>query len=132
MYKKLFLISLLVFFALDMLWLGLIAKNFYAKHIGFMMKSQVNWTAAIIFYLIFLSGLTVFVIGPAVEKNNWKDALVFGAFFGLITYATFDLTNLALIKNWPLNVTIIDLIWGVVLSSSVSIITYFIAIKLKL
>jgi uncharacterized membrane protein len=132
MYKKLFLISLPVFFALDMLWLGLIAKNFYAKNIGFMMKSQVNWTAAIIFYLIFLSGLTVFVIGPAVEKNNWKDALVFGSFFGLITYATFDLTNLALIKNWPLNVTIIDLIWGVVLSSSVSIITYFIAIKLKL
>ncbi len=131
MFKKLFLISLPVFFVLDMLWLGLIAKSFYAKQIGFMMKTEVNWVAAIIFYLIFLSGLTVFVIAPAVEKNSWKDALLFGAFFGLITYATFDLTNLATIKNWPLTVTIVDLIWGMVLSASVSGITFFIASKIN-
>lgn len=131
MFKKLFLISLPVFFILDMLWLGLIAKSFYAKQIGFMMKTEVNWVAAIIFYLIFLSGLTVFVIAPAVEKNSWKDAILLGAFFGLITYATFDLTNLATIKNWPLTVTIVDLIWGMVLSASVSGITFFIASKIS-
>ena len=131
MFKKLILISLPVFFILDMLWLGLVAKSFYAKQIGFMMKSEVNWIAAIIFYIIFLSGLTVFVISPAIEKHSWKDALSLGAFFGLITYATFDLTNLATIKNWPLTVTIVDLIWGMVLSASVSVITFFIASKIR-
>jgi uncharacterized membrane protein len=131
MFKKLFFISVPVFFILDMLWLGLVAKSFYAKEIGFMMKSEVNWTAAIIFYLIFLAGLTVFVIVPAVEKNNWKDAMLYGAFFGLVTYATFDLTNLATIKNWPLTVTIVDLIWGMVLSASVSVATFFIASKIN-
>lgn len=130
MFTKLYLIALPVFFAIDMVWLGLVAKNFYAKQIGFLMKTNVNWLAAIIFYLLFIGGLVVFVISPALEKQSLVSALLLGALFGLITYATYDLTNLATLKDWPILVTIIDLIWGMVLSASVSVISYSIATKL--
>ncbi len=132
MFLKLYAIALPVFFAIDMVWLGLVAKNFYAKQIGFLMKSNINWPAAIIFYLLFIVGLVLFVISPALEKHSWMYAVLFGALFGLITYATYDLTNLATMKNWPLVITIVDLIWGSVLASSVSIVTYFIAVKIGL
>jgi uncharacterized membrane protein len=130
MYFKLYLIALPVFFAIDLLWLGLIAKNFYNQQIGHLMRPQVNWAAAILFYLIFLAGMVVFVIGPAYIKGSWHYALGFGILFGFITYATYDLTNLATLKGWPLRVVIVDLIWGMVLSGSVSVITWWIARKL--
>ena len=127
MFMKLYAIALPVFFAIDMFWLGLVAKDFYRSQIGSLMKSDINWMAAISFYLLFIVGLVVFVITPAVEKGSWTYALVFGAFFGLITYATYDLTNLATLKDWPILVTLVDLAWGAVLAASVSVITYFIA-----
>jgi len=130
MFIKLYLIALPVFFAIDMIWLGLVAKNFYKSQIGFLMKPDINWTAAIIFYLLFIVGLVLFVIAPAVEKGSWMYALLFGALFGLITYATYDLTNLATLKDWPLLVTIVDLAWGATLGALVSVITYFIAGKI--
>lgn len=129
---KIYLIALPVFFAIDMIWLGLVAKNFYRDQIGMLMKTDINWTAAIIFYLMFIFGLVLFVIMPAVEKHSWMHALVFGALFGLITYATYDLTNLATLKDWPLFVTIVDMIWGATLAASVSLITYVIATKIGL
>lgn len=132
MFTKLYLIALPVFLAIDMLWLGIVAKNFYAKQIGTLMKSNVNWVAAIVFYLIFIIGLIVFVIAPAVEKKSWMQALVMGMLFGFVCYATYDLTNLAVAKDWPILVTIVDMIWGAVLAGSVSIITYFIANKIGL
>lgn len=132
MFTKLYLIALPVFFAIDMLWLGIVAKNFYAKQIGHLMKTDINWAAAIIFYLIFIAGLVVFVITPAMEKGSWAHALLFGALFGFVCYATYDLTNLAVAKDWPLLVTIVDLIWGAVLAASVSTITHFIAHKIGL
>ena len=94
------------------------------------MKPDINWFAAIIFYLLFIAGLVTFVISPAIEKHSWVHALLFGALFGLITYATYDLTNLATLNNWPVLVTIVDLIWGTVLSASISVITYLIANKI--
>ena len=130
MFIKLFAIALPVFFAIDMVWLGLVAKGFYRAQIGTLMKSDVNWAAALIFYLIFIAGLVVFVIAPAVEKGSWVHALLFGALFGLVCYATYDLTNLAVAKDWPLLVTIVDLVWGAALAASVSTITYFIASKI--
>ena len=130
MFIKLFLIALPVFFVIDIIWLVLVAKKFYQEQIGFLMKPDINWFAAIIFYLLFIAGLVVFVISPAVEKHSWVHALIFGALFGLITYATYDLTNLAILKDWPLLVTVVDLIWGSVLASSISLITYLIANKI--
>ena len=130
MFTRLFLIALPVFFIIDMIWLVLVAKNFYQEQIGFLMKPDINWLAAIIFYLLFIVGLVIFVISPAVEKNSWIHALLYGAFFGLITYATYDLTNLATLKDWPILVTVVDLVWGSVLAASVSVISYFIAMKI--
>lgn len=132
MFIKIYAIALPVFFVIDMIWLGLIAKNFYRMQIGALMKPDVNWLAAIIFYLIFIAGLVVFVITPAVEKNSWVNAILFGALFGLVCYATYDLTNLAVAKDWPLLVTVVDLFWGAALAASVSAITYFIVHKINL
>ena len=129
MFLKLYGIALLIFFAIDMLWLGLVAKNFYNKQIGFLMKENINWTAAIIFYLLFIVGLVLFVIKPSIEMQSWKNALFMGAFFGFITYATYDLTNLATLKDWPLLVTIVDLIWGAFIAASVSVLTFLISNK---
>ncbi len=126
MFIKLYLIALVTFFALDMTWLGLIAKNLYREQIGHLLRPDVNWTAAIVFYLLFIGGLIVFVISPSVQKQSLMSALLLGAFFGLITYATYDLTNLATTKDWPLFITIVDLIWGAVLSASVSVVTYLV------
>ena len=109
-----------------------VAKNFYAQQIGLLMKTEINWSAAIIFYLLFVVGLVVFVIAPALEKNSWSHALIYGALFGLVAYATYDLTNLATMKNWPVLITIVDLAWGMTVAASVSIVTYLIATKIGL
>ena len=130
MFIKLFLIALPVFFAVDLVWLIFVARSFYQKQIGFLMKPDINWSAAIIFYLLFIAGLVTFVISPAVDKHSWIHAILFGALFGLITYATYDLTNLATMKGWPLLVTVVDLTWGTVLAASISVITYLIANKI--
>lgn len=130
MFLKLYFIALPLFLVLDALWLGLIARNFYREQIGFLIKPDVNWTAALVFYLLFIVGLVLFVISPALAKNSWIYALLFGALFGLITYATYDLTNLAMLKDWPLVVTIVDLAWGALISAAVSVGTFFIITKL--
>jgi uncharacterized membrane protein len=132
MFLKLYCIALPIFFGMDMVWLGVAAKSFYTKQIGFLMTPKVNWVAAILFYLLFLAGLVVFVIAPAVERDSWGRALLLGALFGLITYATYDLTNLATLKDWPVALTVVDLIWGTILAGSVSVGTYLIARKLGL
>ncbi len=129
---KLFFIALPVFLVIDLVWLGLVAKSFYAKHLGFLMRPDPNWIAAIIFYLLFVIGLVHFVITPALEKSSLTDALLFGALFGLVTYSTYDLTNLATIKDWPQVVTCVDLVWGTTLSAALSAITYSIAKKIGL
>lgn len=132
MFLKLYLLTLPIFFAIDMVWLGLISKNFYAKHLGYLMAKDVNWAAGIFFYLLFIGGLVLFVVSPALEKNSWTYALLYGALLGLISYATYDLTNLATIKDWPLIITIVDMIWGTVLAATVSTASYFLATKLGL
>jgi uncharacterized membrane protein len=126
---KLYAIAVPIFFALDMIWIGFVAKDFYSKQIGYLLRPDVNWAAAIIFYLLFISALVVFVIAPAVQNNSWMHALLFGAFFGFVTYATYDLTNLALTKDWPLLVTIVDMLWGAAISGTVATLTYFVAQK---
>ncbi len=113
-------ITLVVFFAIDMIWLGVVAKGFYRRHLGPMLSPKVNWPAAILFYLLFIVGLLIFAIKPALAAGAPLRALAFGALFGLICYATYDLTNLATLKDWPLLVTVIDLVWGTVLGGAVS------------
>jgi uncharacterized membrane protein len=129
-FLKLYGITLPIFFALDVVWIGVVAKPFYSKNIGFLMRADVNWIAAILFYFLFIAGLVLFVIMPAVEKGSWMRALAHGALFGLITYATYDLTNLATLKDWPVLVTVVDMTWGTVLAGAVSTASTLAAIKI--
>ena len=123
-FLKLYGISFIVFFAIDMLLLGIIAKDLYQKQIGHLLKTDVNWVAAIVFYLLFIGGLVYFVLMPNAEAGNLGKVLLAGALFGFITYATYDLTNLATLKDWPIQITIIDLAWGTFLGASTSSVTY--------
>lgn len=127
MFIKLYLIALPVFIALDAVWLGLIARGIYSKYLGHLLKTNVDYLAAALFYLMFIAGIVIFVLIPNIEKDSWVRVLALGAFFGLVTYATYDLTNLATIKDWPVVVSVIDLVWGASVASFVSVITYFIA-----
>jgi uncharacterized membrane protein len=122
-FLTLYAISVPVFFLIDMLWLGVIASSFYRDRIGHLM--EINWTAAIIFYLVFLVGLTFFAIYPAHSAGGWQQAALLGALFGFFTYATYDLTNLATLKDWPLDMVIVDIFWGTVLGASVAAGTVF-------
>lgn len=119
----LYLITLAVFFLIDMVWLGVVAKDFYRRHLGTMLSPKVNWGAAILFYLLFIAGLLIFVIRPALVQGAVLPALLLGALFGLISYATYDLSNLATLKGWPLIVTVVDLVWGTTLGGLVSLIS---------
>jgi uncharacterized membrane protein len=126
-YLKLYLASLVVFFAVDMVWLGLVASSFYKKHLGYLMSPSVNWLAAIIFYLLFVVGILVFVVLPGIKENSLPNTILRAVLFGLITYATYDLTNLATVKDWPLMITLVDLGWGMALSAIVSIAGFYLA-----
>jgi uncharacterized membrane protein len=129
---KLTLLAIPTFFIIDMLWLVVIARSFYKAQIGMLLKTNVNWWAAGLFYLIFLIGLAVFVVQPALTKQSFAYACGMGALFGLVTYATYDLTNLSVMKHWPLTITIVDICWGVVLATIVSGVTYTVAVRLGL
>ena len=119
-YLKVYAATLVGFLAIDFVWLAVIARGFYRKHLGFLLADQPNWWAAVAFYLLFVSGVVVFAIAPALQAGSLRKALILGGFFGLITYATYDLTNHATVKNWPWIVTLVDLCWGLALSASVS------------
>lgn len=119
-------ITLVVFFAVDILWLGFIAKDLYAKHLSQFMGDGTNWPAAIIFYSIFIVGLLFFAINPALAKDSIKYAFLIGGFFGFITYSTYDLTNLATLKDWPLIISIIDILWGTILNAITAGISFYI------
>lgn len=115
-----YLLTAIVFFAIDLLWLGVVARGLYNKYLGNLLSDQVNWTTAIIFYLLFIVGIFIFAILPAVDKASLSKAIVMGALFGFFTYATYDLTNLATLKDWPLTIVFIDITWGAVLTATVS------------
>ncbi len=124
-----YVVGALSFIAVDAVWLTKISPKLYKENIGHLMADKPNLLSAGLFYVIFLIGLLAFVVVPALNKGSWQYALGFGALFGLVTYATFDLTSQAVFKDWPVKITIIDLIWGTILCASVSIITYFVADK---
>ncbi|HKL67820.1 MAG TPA: DUF2177 family protein [Bacteroidales bacterium] len=121
-----YFLTFIVFLAIDMVWLGLVAKNLYQKYLGDFLSDKVNWTAAFIFYLLFVIGVSIFAIYPAVNKDSVFHAIIMGALFGFFTYATYDMTNLATLKGWPVPIVIIDIIWGSVLTALVSLSGFYI------
>lgn len=124
LYLKVYLAAVVAFLAIDMVWLVVVARGFYRKHLGFLLADQPNWWAAGIFYLLFIAGLVVFAVMPGLQAGSLRRAVLLGAFFGLVTYATYDLTNHATVKGWPWIVTVVDMTWGTVLAASVSAAAY--------
>lgn len=121
-----YILTTIVFLIIDLAWLGIIAKDLYRKYLGSFLSENVNWTAAIIFYLLYIVGISIFAIYPSVNKDSFVSAIVLGALFGFFTYATYDLTNLATLKDWPITIVFIDIIWGAILTSSVSLAGFYI------
>ena len=122
----LYILTVTVFFGIDMIWLGIVAKGFYRNNLGHLLRPDINWAAALIFYLLYIVGILIFATLPALEKNSLRQAVVMGGLFGFFAYATYDLSNLATLRGWPVNVVFMDIIWGMALTASVAASSFFI------
>ncbi len=121
---KLYLITVPVFFALDLLWLGVLARNFYRSNLGHLLSPTVNWPAALVFYLLFIAGILYFAVVPALDEGALGRAVRNGLLFGFFTYMTYELTNLATLPSWPIKVVLVDIAWGIALSATVAAVSY--------
>jgi uncharacterized membrane protein len=127
-----YVLTAAVFFVIDLLWLGVVARDLYARSLGPLLRDDVRWAAAAVFYLLYIVGIFIFAIVPAVGRESPGYAALMGALFGFFAYATYDLTNLATLEGWPLGLVFIDIPWGVVLTGTVSVAGYFILRALPL
>jgi uncharacterized membrane protein len=127
---KLYLLTVPVFFLIDMIWLGFVARNFYKEQLHSLLSPQVNWTAALLFYFIYIAGILFFAVRPGLEAGSLARACLYGALFGFFTYATYDLTNLATLRDWPVLVSVVDIGWGTLLCTLVSGAAYLIGARL--
>lgn len=128
-YPALYGIAAGLFVLFDAIWLGAIAKKLYATELKGLMTNNVKWGAAVLFYLVFIAGLLYFVVGPALKADSSSSLVFAGAFFGFVTYATYDLTNYATLKGFPLKIVIIDMLWGSTVSAMVAWFSYLVYTK---
>ncbi|WP_462320376.1 DUF2177 family protein [Halochromatium sp.] len=120
-YLKLYLLTVPLFFLLDMLWLGVIARHFYRNNLNHLLSDRVDWPAAIIFYLIYIVGILLFAVAPGLAADSLRKTALWAAAFGFFTYATYELTNRATLPDWPMKVVIVDTAWGITLCTLVAI-----------
>ncbi len=118
------LASLVAFCVCDFVWLGWVARDFYGSYLGTLLRPEPNWVAALLFYPLYVYGLLVFCVLPAREAGSSRRALGRGALFGLVAYATYDLSNLATLAGWPVAVTIVDVAWGASVSAIAALAGY--------
>ncbi len=116
---KLYLLTIPVFFVIDMIWLGYAARNFYKTQLHHLLSAEVNWPAAFLFYFVYIVGIIFFAVRPGLEAGSLAKTCLFGALFGFFTYATYDLTNLATLRDWPIAVVVVDIAWGTLLCTLV-------------
>ncbi|WP_020674673.1 DUF2177 family protein [Geopsychrobacter electrodiphilus] len=119
-YLKLYLLTIPLFFAIDLLWLGVVAKNFYQNNLSHLLSPAVNWSAALLFYFMYIAGIILFAVKPGLDAESLGKAAIWGALFGFFTYATYDLTNLATLRDWPIKVVVVDIVWGTLLCTLVA------------
>ena len=108
--------SAVVFFGLDLVWLGLVARGFYARQLGDLLRDSPSLTVAGLFYALYVGGIVLFAISPALQSQSWRTALVLGVLLGLLAYGTYDLTNLATLRRWPVALALVDVTWGSLLT----------------
>jgi uncharacterized membrane protein len=117
----------IAFALIDSVWLRTMYNRLYKPEIGdMMMQNGFRLGPAIAFYLLYIAGMLIFAVSPAMANGRWQTALVQGAMFGFFCYMTYDLTNMATLKSWSMKVTILDMIWGTVLTGSASLVGYWI------
>lgn len=116
-YLLAYISTAIVFLAIDFVWLSQIAPRFYFGHLGHLLLEKPNLLAAAGFYLVYVVGLVIFAVAPALKAESITTALLFGALFGFFTYATYDMTNYATLKGWPFVVVAVDIVWGTLLSA---------------
>jgi uncharacterized membrane protein len=126
----LYLLTVPVFLVIDFTWLGVVARDLYRTQLGGLMTDAIVWPAAILFYLLFCVGLLVFAILPALDAGSLARAALLGAAFGFFTYMTYDLTNLATLRDWPVPLVVVDIAWGTALGATVSTIVYALGSRL--
>lgn len=124
-----YLVALVTFVAIDMAWLSVMAPRFYKPTLGDIAISGVNLPPAIAFYLLYPVGLLIFAIVPALKAGSMGNALIYGALFGFFTYATYDLTNQATLRNWTTQLTLVDVAWGSLLGAVASAVTFWVVTK---
>lgn len=126
-YLALYGLTAVVFFAIDLVWLTTMTSRFYSKYLGDLLLDSPNLPVAGAFYLVYVVGVMILASLPAYEQGDVKVALVRGALLGLLAYGTYDLTNMATIRGWAWQVTVVDMVWGTVLTATVATASYFIA-----
>ena len=119
-----YLTVLVVFAAIDLLWLGLVAPDFYKREIGALLLEKPRLEVAVLFYILCAAGITILAVQPALTADDWTKAVFLGAVFGLCAYGTYDLTNLATLQRWSLRLAIVDMAWGTILVSFSSVVGY--------
>jgi uncharacterized membrane protein len=108
--------SAVVFLGLDLVWLGLIARSFYARQLGDLLRDSPSLSVAALFYALYVGGIVLFAISPALQSQSWRTALVLGLLLGLLAYGTYDMTNLATLRRWPVALALVDMTWGSLLT----------------
>lgn len=131
LYLKIYGAALTAFLLIDMVWIGLFANSFYRNRLGHLLAEDPNLAAGTIFYFLFIAGLIYFAVRPGLEHNKKSHCIFNAVLYGLVTYGTYDLANLALVKDWPIAVTIVDMIWGVAVSVTVAAISMVFGQKLS-
>ena len=114
----------IAFFAIDIVWLTQIAQRFYYERLGDMLLEKPNMVAAALFYATYVAGIVIFAVLPGIRSGSVLTALGYGALFGFFAYATYDMTNYATLKNWPLEIVIVDIAWGVFLTGIAATLGY--------
>ena len=125
-----YLVTLATFVAVDMAWLGTMASRFYKPMLGDIAIAGVNLPPAVVFYAIYPVGLMIFAIEPALRAGSWLNAPIYGALFGFFTYATYDLSNQATLRNWTFALTAVDVAWGTFLGALTSAVTFWVISRL--
>jgi uncharacterized membrane protein len=115
-YLLAYVATAIVFFGLDLLWLGMIAKSFYRDQLGDLLSDRPDLAVSGVFYVVYVGGIVLFVIQPALQSQSWATALILGILLGMMAYGTYDMTNLATLRGWPVAMSVVDLAWGSMLT----------------
>jgi uncharacterized membrane protein len=126
---KMYVVCLLIFCAIDFLWVGIVAKQWYNKELGHLLVDSIRFAPVIGFYALYAAAILIFAVYPSLKLDSWQYALFYGALLGLVSYAAYDLTNLATIKNWPTLLALSDMLWGTFVTAATSVILFVLSSK---